>query len=110
MHHDYFTYCAGVVETQLDVLTGEYAISRVDIMFDCGERHVFSPPLSCWERECCLMSSAEDLCCLILLRGEECTLLCSREGVGEGGGGGCLLSSREGEFVVVLRKRMGLVI
>ncbi|XP_076459984.1 uncharacterized protein LOC143293041 [Babylonia areolata] len=34
---EYFTYCAAVVETELDVLTGEYAIHRVDIMFDCGE-------------------------------------------------------------------------
>ncbi|KAL8561663.1 hypothetical protein ACOMHN_001395 [Nucella lapillus] len=33
----YFTYCAAVTETELDVLTGEYAIHRVDIMFDCGE-------------------------------------------------------------------------
>ena len=37
-HHEYHTYCAAVAETELDVLTGEYAIKRVDIMFDCGER------------------------------------------------------------------------
>lgn len=37
-HFAYFTYCAAVMETELDVLTGEYAIRRVDIMFDCGER------------------------------------------------------------------------
>lgn len=36
-HHAYFTYCAAVTETELDVLTGEYVIRRVDIMFDCGE-------------------------------------------------------------------------
>ncbi|KAK7112653.1 uncharacterized protein [Littorina saxatilis] len=36
-HHAYFTYCAAVAETNLDVLTGEYGIDRVDIMFDCGE-------------------------------------------------------------------------
>ena len=37
-HHAYHTYCAAVAETELDVLTGEYGIKRVDIMFDCGER------------------------------------------------------------------------
>ncbi|PVD23365.1 hypothetical protein C0Q70_16633 [Pomacea canaliculata] len=36
-HFNYHTYCSGVMQTELDVLTGEYAISRVDIMFDCGE-------------------------------------------------------------------------
>ncbi|XP_076461928.1 uncharacterized protein LOC143294357 [Babylonia areolata] len=33
----YFTYCAGVFETEVDVLTGEYLVRRVDILFDCGE-------------------------------------------------------------------------
>ena len=37
-HQAYHTYCAALVETELDVLTGEYAIRRVDIVFDCGER------------------------------------------------------------------------
>ncbi|XP_059145955.1 uncharacterized protein LOC131933182 isoform X2 [Physella acuta] len=33
----YHTYCAGVVETEVDVLTGEYQVKRVDIMADFGE-------------------------------------------------------------------------
>ena len=37
---NYFAYCAGVFETEVDVLTGEYQIRRVDIMYDCGERSV----------------------------------------------------------------------
>ncbi|KAK7506537.1 hypothetical protein BaRGS_00002012, partial [Batillaria attramentaria] len=36
-HHLYFTYCTAACETEVDILTGEYAIRRVDIMFDCGE-------------------------------------------------------------------------
>ncbi|KAK7111653.1 xanthine dehydrogenase-like [Littorina saxatilis] len=34
---NYFAYCAGVFETEVDVLTGEYLVRRVDIMYDCGE-------------------------------------------------------------------------
>ena len=37
---NYFVYCAAVFETEVDVLTGEYQIRRVDIMYDCGERSV----------------------------------------------------------------------
>ncbi|XP_012939556.1 xanthine dehydrogenase isoform X2 [Aplysia californica] len=33
----YFTYCAGAVETEVDVLTGEFQVKRVDIMCDFGE-------------------------------------------------------------------------
>uniref|UniRef100_A0A0B7AUW5 FAD-binding PCMH-type domain-containing protein n=1 Tax=Arion vulgaris TaxID=1028688 RepID=A0A0B7AUW5_9EUPU len=33
----YFTYMAGVVETEVDVLTGEFQVRRVDIMADFGE-------------------------------------------------------------------------
>merc|ERR1719361_3200417 len=33
----YFTYCVGVVETEVDVLTGESQVRRVDIMCDFGE-------------------------------------------------------------------------
>uniref|UniRef100_A0A2C9L7E8 Aldehyde oxidase/xanthine dehydrogenase second molybdopterin binding domain-containing protein n=1 Tax=Biomphalaria glabrata TaxID=6526 RepID=A0A2C9L7E8_BIOGL len=36
----YFTYCAAVIETEVDVLTGESQIRRVDLMADFGERHV----------------------------------------------------------------------
>ncbi|BFZ03639.1 hypothetical protein BsWGS_06678 [Bradybaena similaris] len=34
---NYFTYMAGVVETEVDVLTGEFQVKRVDIMADFGE-------------------------------------------------------------------------
>ncbi|XP_005094220.1 xanthine dehydrogenase [Aplysia californica] len=33
----YFTYMTSVTETELDVLTGEYQVRRVDIMADLGE-------------------------------------------------------------------------
>lgn len=33
----YFTYCAAVIETEVDILTGESQIRRVDIMCDFGE-------------------------------------------------------------------------
>ncbi|KAH9519992.1 hypothetical protein Btru_071424 [Bulinus truncatus] len=33
----YFTYCAAVVETEVDILTGESQIRRVDLMADYGE-------------------------------------------------------------------------
>ncbi|GFO39136.1 xanthine dehydrogenase/oxidase [Plakobranchus ocellatus] len=33
----YHTYCAGVIETEVDILTGESQIGRVDIMADYGE-------------------------------------------------------------------------
>ncbi|XP_067671800.1 xanthine dehydrogenase/oxidase-like [Haliotis asinina] len=33
----YFSYSAAVTEVELDVLTGESQIRRVDILFDCGE-------------------------------------------------------------------------
>jgi len=34
---NYFTYCVGVIETEVDILTGESQIRRVDIMCDFGE-------------------------------------------------------------------------
>jgi xanthine dehydrogenase/oxidase len=36
-HFHYFTYCAAVIETEVDILTGESQIRRVDIMCDFGE-------------------------------------------------------------------------
>ncbi|RUS90574.1 hypothetical protein EGW08_001662 [Elysia chlorotica] len=36
-HVPYSTYMAGVVETELDVLTGEFQVKRVDMMADFGE-------------------------------------------------------------------------
>ncbi|BFZ17322.1 hypothetical protein BsWGS_20361 [Bradybaena similaris] len=36
-HFHYFTYCAAVIETEVDILTGESQIRRVDIMADFGE-------------------------------------------------------------------------
>ncbi|GFO33252.1 indole-3-acetaldehyde oxidase [Plakobranchus ocellatus] len=49
----YSTYMAGVTETEVDVLTGEYTVRRVDIMADLGHRFVllvhfvleYTPPL-----------------------------------------------------------------
>ena len=34
----YNAYGAACSEVELDVLTGEYQVSRVDIVYDCGER------------------------------------------------------------------------
>ena len=34
----YYSYGAACTEVELDVLTGEYQINRVDIVYDCGER------------------------------------------------------------------------
>lgn len=36
--YKYFTYCAAVIESEVDILTGESQIRRVDIMADFGER------------------------------------------------------------------------
>jgi xanthine dehydrogenase/oxidase len=34
----YFSYGAACAETLIDVLTGETQVSRVDILYDCGQR------------------------------------------------------------------------
>lgn len=34
----YYSYGATITEVELDILTGEQQINRVDILFDCGER------------------------------------------------------------------------
>ena len=34
----YFSYGATVTEVELDVLTGQILIPRVDILYDCGNR------------------------------------------------------------------------
>ncbi|KAK3581553.1 hypothetical protein CHS0354_031893 [Potamilus streckersoni] len=36
-HFQYYSYGATCAEVELDVLTGEHQISRVDIIYDCGE-------------------------------------------------------------------------
>ncbi|XP_050394780.1 uncharacterized protein LOC126812430 isoform X2 [Patella vulgata] len=36
-YYKYFTYAAGVTEVEVDILTGENHLRRVDILFDCGE-------------------------------------------------------------------------
>ena len=38
----YFTYGAAIAESLIDVLTGETQISRVDILYDCGQRYYWS--------------------------------------------------------------------
>ena len=35
----YFIYGATVTEVELDVLTGQILIPRVDILYDCGNRY-----------------------------------------------------------------------
>lgn len=35
---EYNTYGVTVTEAELDVLTGENVIRRVDVLYDCGER------------------------------------------------------------------------
>ena len=37
-YFQYYSYGATITEVELDVLTGEQQIDRVDILFDCGER------------------------------------------------------------------------
>jgi len=40
-YYQYTSYGVTCSEVELDVLTGEHNIARVDILFDCGERQVF---------------------------------------------------------------------
>lgn len=37
---NYFSYGVAVTEVELDVLTGQVQIPRVDILYDCGNRQV----------------------------------------------------------------------
>jgi xanthine dehydrogenase/oxidase len=37
-HYKYNSYGVTCTEVELDVLTGEHEITRVDMLFDCGER------------------------------------------------------------------------
>lgn len=39
-HFNYFNYCAAVSETEVDVLTGQFVVKRVDILYDCGQRSI----------------------------------------------------------------------
>lgn len=36
----YYTYGVAATEVELDVLTGQVQIPRVDILYDCGNRYV----------------------------------------------------------------------
>lgn len=63
-HFNYHTYCSGVMQTELDVLTGEYAISRVDIMFDCGERWV-TTPAPCMSTSCVVRCKSLHHCLVV---------------------------------------------
>lgn len=38
----YNSYGVTCTEVELDVLTGQYLINRVDMLFDCGERYLIS--------------------------------------------------------------------
>ena len=42
----YFVYGVTATEAELDVLTGQYQINRVDILYDCGERLVHVPTMA----------------------------------------------------------------
>ena len=35
----YSTYGAACAEVEVDILTGQYLINRVDILYDCGKRY-----------------------------------------------------------------------
>jgi xanthine dehydrogenase molybdopterin-binding subunit B len=35
----YYSYGATIAEVDFDVLTGEHQLTRVDVLFDCGERY-----------------------------------------------------------------------
>jgi xanthine dehydrogenase/oxidase len=36
----YNSYAAAVTEVEIDVLTGESQVLRVDILYDCGTRYI----------------------------------------------------------------------
>ena len=36
-HTQYSTYAAMITEVELDVLTGQYQVNRIDTLYDCGE-------------------------------------------------------------------------
>ncbi len=38
----YFAYAATCTEVELDVLTGENRVTRVDMLYDVGQRSVYS--------------------------------------------------------------------
>ncbi|KAH3886891.1 hypothetical protein DPMN_010904 [Dreissena polymorpha] len=50
-HFQYNSYGVTCTEVELDVLTGEHEISRVDMLFDCGERY------DSWNKICYLQGT-----------------------------------------------------
>jgi CO/xanthine dehydrogenase Mo-binding subunit len=53
---EYYIYCAGATEMELDVLTGEYTILRADLVYDCGI--ALNPALDIGQLEGCYMMAA----------------------------------------------------